>query len=359
MKVVFTILDALPARHVSPDHTPVLHQLAREGGWAREGARAVMTSATYPNHASFITGSAPSAHGVVTNWVPEVGRVVPAWKRGPSVPTLFDAVRASGRTSAAVLGDQHLVGVMGATRADDHWPPDGELPDDTRLDAMGYADDRDTIVAIIDALESDAEFVVAHLNGPDTYAHLFGPDSDDALTGYRDTDSYLGIMREYLPWIDTVWIIVSDHDQEAVDEREPVDLQSEIEHRGLPLFALPEGSASLVCGNGAIDSGTWLASVDGVEGTEPFSLSDELECLLVWSSPGRAFGFRGTPTRRGTHGGPRTCTQVAVVTGGHDAVDVLARALDQRAVDATDWAPTIATLLDVALPTATGRALLR
>jgi hypothetical protein len=48
-----------------------------------------------------------------------------------------------------------------------------------------------------------------------------------------------------------------------------------------------------------------------------------------------------------------------VVTGGHDAVDVLARALDQRAVDATDWAPTIATLLDVALPTATGRALLR
>jgi arylsulfatase A-like enzyme len=359
MRVVFTVLDALPARHVSADHTPILHQLASDGAWAVDGARAVMTSATYPNHASFVTGTAPQVHGVVTNWIPEVGRVVPAWKRGPSAPTLFDAARASGHTSAAALGDQHLVGVMGATRADSHWPPDGELPDGTRLDAMGYADDRDTIVAIVDALESDADLVVAHLNGPDTYAHLFGPDSDDALAGYRDTDSYLGVMRDHLRWDDTVWIVVSDHDQEAVDEREPVDLQSEIERRGLPLFALPEGSASLVCGDGALDSCTWLAGVDGVEGTEPFPLSDELECVLVWSSPGRAFGFGGTPTRRGTHGGPRTCTQVAVVTGGHDAVGALSRALDRRVVDATDWAPTIASLLDFDLPAATGRALLR
>jgi arylsulfatase A-like enzyme len=358
MRVVFTVLDALPARHVSADHTPVLHDLARNGAWSVDGARAVMTSATYPNHATFITGAAPSDHGVVTNWIPQVGRVVPAWKRGPSVATLFDVVRASGRGSAAVVGDQHLVGVMGAHAADEHWPPNGNLPDGTELDAMGYADDRETIVEIVGALESGADFVVAHLNGPDTYAHLFGPDSDDALAGYRETDSFLGVMREHLRWDDTVWIIVSDHDQETVDDREPVDLQAEIERRGLPLFALPEGNASLLCGEGAQRASAWLGDVEGIEGAAPFPLADgELECMLVWSAPGRAFGFGGTPTRLGTHGGPRTRAQVAVVAGGHDAVSAMSRALDHRVVDAADWAPTIASLLDVQLATATGRAL--
>jgi arylsulfatase A-like enzyme len=355
--VVFTVLDALPARHVSAQHTPVLHELASGGGWVRDGARAVMTSATYPNHATFATGTVPTDHGIVTNWVPEVGRVVPAWKRGPSVPTLFDAARAAGRASAAVLGDQHLVGVMGATAADAHWPPNGVPPDGTRLDAMGYADDRDTAVEIVAALESDAELVVAHLNGPDTYAHLFGPDSEDALAGYHDTDALLAVMREHLSWDDTVWIIASDHDQEPVHEREPVDLQGEAERRGLPLFALPEGSASLVCGDGALDADRWLREVDGVEGTEPFPLAGGLDCLLAWCAPGRAFGFGDTPTRQGTHGGPRTCAQVAVVAGGHDAAGALANAVERGVVGAADWAPTIAALLELDLPTASGRVL--
>ncbi len=31
MKVVLTVLDSLPARHVGDDHTPVLAELARVG----------------------------------------------------------------------------------------------------------------------------------------------------------------------------------------------------------------------------------------------------------------------------------------------------------------------------------------
>ena len=34
MRVVFTVLDALPVRHVGREHTPVLHGLARSGGFA-------------------------------------------------------------------------------------------------------------------------------------------------------------------------------------------------------------------------------------------------------------------------------------------------------------------------------------
>jgi hypothetical protein len=78
----------------------------------------------------------------------------------------------------------------------------------------------------------------------------------------------------------------------------------------------------------------------------------------VWTDPGRAFGFAGSPTHSGSHGGPRTRAQVAVVAGGHRAVEHLARAVETGPIHAADWAPTIATLLGMPFPSATGRNLL-
>ncbi len=359
MKVVFTVLDALPARHVGDDHTPMLAELARAGGGVPSRARSVMTSSTYPNHATFVTGVEPRSHGIVTNWVPQVGRLVPAWKLGPAVPTLFDAARAAGRTSAAVFGDQRLVGVMGAHAAGAHWPLDGVPPPHVRRDAHDYIDDRDTIVELVAALDARPDLLVSQLNAPDTAAHVYGPDSDAALECYRATDTLVGMAREHVDWHDTVWIIVSDHDQEPLDDRPPIDLRPEFARRGVDLFALPEGSATVICGAGAHAARQWLTDVDGIEGTAPFDVTDrELECCLAWSAPGRAFGFEEMGTELGTHGGPRTRTQVAVVTGGHPSVGPLARALSTTEVSAVDWAPTVAALLDLDLPHATGRALI-
>ncbi len=359
MKVAFTVIDALPDRHVGPDHTPVLQQLVDAGGRAPGGARAVMTSATYPNHATFSTGTDPSRHGIVTNWVPESGRVVPAWERGCDVPTIFDACRRAGRSSAAVLGDHHLVGVMGAAAADQHWPPAGTPPRGVELDALGYLHDDHTAPQLCAALAGGPDLVVAQLNGPDTAAHWYGPDAEGAFDGYRATDAWLAAVRDALDWDDTVWIVVSDHDQEPVTFRAPVDLQRALDARGEGLLAIPEGSAALVCGEGARDAAAMLREVDGIDGTDDVALADPtLECCMVWTVPGRTFGPTGSPTPLGTHGGPRTRAQVAIVTGGHAAVEPLARAVDAGGIDATDWAPTIATLLDLDLPTATGRSLI-
>ncbi len=41
------------------------------------------------------------------------------------------------------------------------------------------------------------------------------------------------MIRDHLVWDDTVWIVVSDHDQETVTNREPIDLQAEIAARGV------------------------------------------------------------------------------------------------------------------------------
>jgi hypothetical protein len=359
VKVVFTVLDALPARHVGDEHTPVLAALAREAGGEPGRALAVMTAATYPNHATFATGVLPRDHGIVSNFVPQTGRLVPAWELGPAVPTLFDACRAAKRSSAAVVGDQCLIGVMGARAADDHWPPNGEPPAHVRRDAHDYLDDADTVVELIAALDARPDLLISQLNAPDTAAHVHGPDSDAALAVYRETDARLAELRDHVDWDDTVWMIVSDHDQETVVERAPVDLRPEFERRGVDLFALPEGSATVVCGVGARDAANWLGDVEGVEGTAPFHTPDPtLECCLAWSVPGRTFGFVELETEPGTHGSPRTRTQVAVVTGGHPAASQLAQAASAHSVSALDWAPTMATLLDLELPHATGRSLL-
>ena len=128
---------------------------------------------------------------------------------------------------------------------------------------------------------------------------------------------------------------------------------------GSTLFALPEGSASLVCGEGANAARAWLDEIDGVGGTAGFARSRPTGSSAAWSgaSPGAPSDSPATETRLGTHGGPRTRAQVAVVAGGHPAVEPLARALRDTPIAAADWAPTIAALLDVELPTATGRAL--
>ena len=202
------------------------------------------------------------------------------------------------------------------------------------------------------------DLVVSQLNAPDTAAHVEGPDAEAALACYRETDALLGVLRDHLDWDDTVWIIVSDHDQEALDDRGPIDLRPEFARRELNLFAIPEGSATVICGEGARDVEPWLRDVDGVQGVRPFRVKDTaLECCLAWSAPGRAFGFAEMGTERGTHGGPRTRAQVAVVTGGHRAVEPLMRAATAQPISATDWAPTIAALLGVHLPTTGGRAL--
>ena len=56
-----------------------------------------------------------------------------------------------------------------------------------------------------------------------------------------------------------MWIIVSDHDQEALDDREPIDLRPEFARRELELFAVPEGNATVICGEGARAVAPWLA----------------------------------------------------------------------------------------------------
>jgi hypothetical protein len=364
VNVLLLVLDGLPARHVGPDHTPVLAGLAAGGGWVPAGGVSVMTSATYPNHATFVTGVRPERHGLLANRVEVGGRVVAAEEVGPAVPTLFDACRDAGKTALAVFGDQHLVGVTGARAAARHWPPDGVVGAGVPTDPFGYPADNATVVELVGAVAARPDLVIAQLNGPDTAGHLWGPDSPEALDAYSLTDGVLGAVQEALAaaWDQWVVLIVSDHDQETVSDPAQVDLRPAAAAAGLAVTVVPEGSGAVVAGVDPLE-GAWLDGVAGVAGHE--AVTDTLR--VVWAEPGRLFGSaRWRSPLRGAHGGIWTRSQVSIVCGGHPAVGEVAAGLAAIARAATDgrgpaaeaWAPTVAALLGVDLPAATGTSLL-
>ena len=82
---------------------PMLQQMAREGVHA-EAVQSVFPSLTYPAHTTMVTGALPARHGVHYNRPFEPGGASGRWfwsERAVQVPTLWDAVRAAGGTTAA------------------------------------------------------------------------------------------------------------------------------------------------------------------------------------------------------------------------------------------------------------------
>lgn len=357
VRVAFVVLDGLPLRHLGPAVTPNLWALACEG--TAVPGRAVMTSATYPNHATFATGADVASHGLLANWIVTPSGPQPAQAVGPAVPTIFDACRAAGRHAVAVVGDQNLVGVMGAQAAGEHWPPGGELPAGVARDAHGYAADDEVMARLVPVLEAaGADLVVGHLNEPDTAGHVHGPDSEAALEAYRATDACFGRLLEAMryAWHDTVVIAVSDHDMETASPQPPVDLYAAVADAGLELLPIPEGNAAVVWGDDPT-KGAWLGGIPGVASHREVWPG----ARLVDAEPGRWFalppGFEVDP-EPGHHGGSATRAQVAVIGGGHPASTAVGAGARARGeVGAADWAPTVAALLGLHLPHATGRAL--
>jgi hypothetical protein len=340
--VALVILDAFPHRPLRREQTPALWALAQSGGFSASGGRAVLSASTYPNHATFVTGVDPIAHGIFTSQVLSAGSFRPAQEIGPAVPTLFDACKAADRRAVGIFGDQNLVGVCGARRAATHWPPDGVLPDGAARGALGFAADRAVVAALDDAEVERAELLVVQLDEVDTARHLYGPHAPESLEQCRATDAALGELLERLQgrWDETVVIALSDHDHEEVTPG-AIDLAAEASARGLDVLVDQDGTAALVAGRVGASR---LLELPGVVGTAPLGP----ERTLVWGEPGQQFGVDWG--LKGHHGSPRTVTQLAVVGGGHPAAARLGHWLAGATPPAASWAGLVADLMELPGP---------
>lgn len=104
--VVLVSVDGLLPDYYLDDRwpAPAIQQLYREGAHAT-AVRSVFPALTYPGHTTLVTGALPARHGICNNreLVPVAD---PPWLKDASlirVPTLWDAVRAKGGKTAAVL----------------------------------------------------------------------------------------------------------------------------------------------------------------------------------------------------------------------------------------------------------------
>lgn len=361
-RVVLLSLDGFNHRTISPEVTPHLCELRASGGWAPEGGRCDVPSVTYVSHATLATGTPPATHGLTSNIasLPRPG-VVPGWagEMHMRVPTIFDALRGAGMRSAAVCGDQNLVRLMGAATADSVWPAGGIPEEGTPLCPSGYVTNEAVRGPLLEAAHDRAlPFLFGHLNETDTWGHRFGPDHPETLRSYTAADALVGEVLDAIrpDWERTVVIALSDHGMEEVSSPQAIDLQADDAVRAVIAEVVDEGGAALArvrAGISAEKAGAALLASSRVESWREIRPG----VLVVEGTPGTLFAAGATKTVHGVHGGPGATVTVAIIGGGHPSVPRITAAMAERPPHLVDWAPTIAALLGVPMPTAEGRNL--
>lgn len=360
-RVLLVSLDAFNHHAVSPELTPHLWRLGAEGGIAREGGVGDLPSSTYVSHASLLTGASPARHGLTSNRAANpLPGTVPGWAGDERVRMLglFDAARAAGVPAAAIAGDWHILRVAGVDDAAPafRWPGPAGPPAGTALDAFGYAANAAVLDAALAAAADPAiRLLFVHFNETDTVGHLNGPGHPDTQAAYGETDRCVGRLLDAMRpgWSDTVAIVVSDHGMEAMTAEAAIDLDAEPSLAGLLAGSVDEGGAALALvreGVAAEDAGAALLRIPGIASWRETSPG----VLLLEAEPGNVFARGETKHVAGIHGGPGTARTVAIVGGGHPAVERIAASLASRRPAISDWAPTVAAVLGLDLPDADG-----
>ncbi|MCW3467589.1 alkaline phosphatase family protein [Chitinophaga nivalis] len=104
--VLITIDGFRPDFYTDPSWGMVNLRMMKEKGAYAAGVNSVFPSVTYPNHTSLITGVTPARHGIYYNTPFEGDSATGKWYwyyTALKTPTLYDAVRKAGKTSANVI----------------------------------------------------------------------------------------------------------------------------------------------------------------------------------------------------------------------------------------------------------------
>jgi len=177
LSILLITIDTLRADRVgaygdAKARTPALDALARQGVLFERAYTPVPI--TLPAHVSLMTGLLPPAHGVRGNG---------AFALGPSVPTLAEALKASGRRTAAFVGGFPLSRRFGLSRGFDEY-------DDAMSKAGGvnydFAERRAR-----DVVEAATRWLSQNPGAVFVWVHLFDPHAPyDPPPEFRTDDPY-------------------------------------------------------------------------------------------------------------------------------------------------------------------------
>ena len=282
---------------------------------------------------------------------------VPGWAGADLilVPTILHRAVDSGLRAAAVMGDHVLARVLRFDALEGTWPPNATPPAGTELDAHGYPTNaaiRDHVLAAVADPSLDLLFI--HLNETDTIGHDLGPNDPATAACVHAADVLLGEIVDALrpDWDRTVIAVTSDHDMARRLPLPPIDPSAGRESAGLIDDWIADGSAAWVRLQSGVDPHVAINRFSGLEGVDGWRWRQP-STLLLLAAQGRVFAAPRVPAA-GIHGSAATARTLAVVGGGHPAVDRIGRALEQRSPLLQDWAPTLACVLGIDLPAADG-----
>lgn len=196
--VIIISIDGLrPEFYKDPSWNAVnLHHMKNEGVYA-DGVQGVFPSVTYPSHTAMITGALPIRHGVFYNLFFEPWDSAGRWYWNESeikVPTIWDAARQAGLTTAAV----HWPVSVGAPITYNipevwSWPGKKEL--------LGKIGENSTPKGLFEEAQKNA---TGTLNEVDYNGDYLSADENMArLAGY--------IFKQYKPNILAVHLANTDH----------------------------------------------------------------------------------------------------------------------------------------------------
>lgn len=358
-RIVLLAFDGFPLHAFRSTTTPNLWRLGERGGFSPDGGRSGLPSTTYPSFATLLTGMGQQKTGIRAT--AQRPGAVPGWagEDRAQTATIVHAAIDAGLQAAVVMGDHRLMRVLRLDGLDRSWPPRGTVPVDTELDAHGYPTNAAVQPhALAAAADRDLDLVFVHFNETDTLGHDFGPSAPETIDRVRKADAIAGELLEALApdWDRTVVAVVSDHDMTRRLPYPAIDPTASRDCAGLVDDWIADGAAAWLRLTSGVDAHMAIDRLSAVEGVENWRWR-EPNVLLLLAAPGRTFAAPWIPVS-GIHGSIATERTLAIVGGGHPAVAEIAASIAARPPRLRDWAPTLASVLNIDLPEAEGIDLL-
>lgn len=230
--------DYLSAADLHGLKIPALRELHARGVHA-SGVRGVLPTATYPSHASIITGAAPARHGIIANHPFGVEiEGLDVWyyyAEDIKVPTLWDAADAAGRVVGSVSWPvtvgmpaiRYNIPEYALTRTDEDLkltrgaatpglmrelaPQAGEyITDNKQAVARDWARARYALELI---RRKKPDLLTVHFAATDHFQHRLGPFHPTVNAALEEIDQMVGQLVTAMRALDpaAVVCIVSDH----------------------------------------------------------------------------------------------------------------------------------------------------
>lgn len=324
---VVLVLDGCSLRAISAADMPNLRGLIASGSYSVE-CRSIHPSATYPAHATIVTGAYPEEHGIVGNEFLDrrSGKFVNLDAADVNAYLERETLMEKAGVASAAIGEPVTRGASEVVAKADVQSRPLRAQDE-------YAMER--AMEVIREVRPGLVFV--NLPGVDALGERHGPASEEVIEDLRRVDELLGQMTSLLGEVYEDWLLVAVADHGMTPVRRYFDLRRELERMGAKACVSHRAAHVYVLDADVDDVARGIREL-GI--ARRVARRGELESLRLGHDRSgdiyvtAAAGVElGTPGLRGSHGGEeRDEFHVLLAVSRREYSDALSGSVDLTAV---------------------------